>query len=156
MIFVYQNHLKVSKKVSFIHLIIQIIIQIVLHVPQQYQHPMLVIGKLFIIEFIFFKIFSFSSLKIYALDFDIESISVTRLTSITRINDWLEINNNGEKLYGIRSPFTLLFDDVIEASLMFKSDLSNTKREYHGFLLYFIGKRIDQLIKMRFFFKCIF
>jgi len=74
------------------------------------------------------------------------------LTSITRINDWLEINNNGEKLYGIRSPFTLLFDDVIEASLMFKSDLSNTKREYHGFLLYFIGKRIDQLIKMRFFF----
>jgi len=78
------------------------------------------------------------------------------LTSITRINDWLEINNNGEKLYGIRSPFTLLFDDVIEASLMFKSDLSNTKREYHGFLLYFIGKRIDQLIKMRFFFKCIF
>ncbi|CAF1080895.1 unnamed protein product [Rotaria sordida] len=77
-------------------------------------------------------------LKIYALDFDIESISVTRLTSITRINDWLEINNNGEKLYGIRSPFTLLFDDVIEASLMFKSDSSNTKRSYNGFLLYFI------------------
>jgi len=77
-------------------------------------------------------------LKIYVLDFDIESIRVTRLTSVTQINDWLEINNNGEKLYGIRSPFTLLFDDVIEASLTFKSDLTNTKRPYHGFLLYFI------------------
>ncbi|CAF1640582.1 unnamed protein product, partial [Rotaria sp. Silwood1] len=77
-------------------------------------------------------------LKIYALDFDVESISVTRLTRITRITDWLEINSNGDKLYGIRPPFTLLFDDVIEASLMFKTDLSNTKRSYNGFLLYFI------------------
>jgi hypothetical protein len=56
-------------------------------------------------------------LKIYALDFDIESIRVTRVASKTQINDWLEINDNGEKLYGTRTPFTLLFDDVIEASI---------------------------------------
>lgn len=43
-------------------------------------------------------------------------------------------------MFGIREPFTLLFDDVIEASLMFKSDFANTKRAYSGFLLYFIGK----------------
>jgi hypothetical protein len=89
----------------------------------------------------------FSSLKIYALDFDIESVRVTRLTSIPQINDWLEINNNGEKLYGIRPIFSLLFDDVIEASLTFTSDSSNIKRPYHGFLLYFIGKIIYLSIK---------
>jgi len=93
----------------------------------------------YLISSYFLLNFKFSRLKIYALDFDIESVSVTRLTSLTRINDWLEINNNGEKLYGSRIPFTLLFDDVIEASLMFKSDIANTKRAYHGFLLYFIG-----------------
>jgi hypothetical protein len=59
---------------------------------------------------------------------------------ITRINDWLQINNGGEKMYGTRPAYTLLFDDVIEASLMFKSDFANTKRPYNGFLLYFIGK----------------
>jgi len=91
------------------------------------------------------------SLKIYALDFDIESVRVTRLTSNTQINDWLEINNNGEKLYGIRVPYTLLFDDVIEASLTFTSDSSNIKRAYHGFLLYFIGKIIYLSIKMSFY-----
>jgi hypothetical protein len=61
------------------------------------------------------------------------------LTSLTRINDWLEINKSGEKLYGTRVPFTLLFDDVIEASLTFQSDSTDSKRSYHGFLLYFIG-----------------
>ena len=79
-------------------------------------------------------------LKIYALEFDIESISVTRPSQITRINDWLEINDNGDKLYGTRSPYTLLFDDFIEASLVFKSNSANSKRPYNGFLLYFIGK----------------
>lgn len=84
----------------------------------------------------------FIRLKIYALDFDVESISITRLTGLAHVNDWLEINNNGEKLYGARTPFTLLFDDVIEASLAFKSDMTNSKRSYNGFLLYFIGKLI--------------
>ena len=78
-------------------------------------------------------------LKIYALDFDIEGLSALRLLGITRINDWLQINNSGEKMYGTRGSFHLLFDDVIEASLMFKSDFANTKRSYKGFLLYFIG-----------------
>jgi hypothetical protein len=66
---------------------------------------------------------------------------------VTRINDWLEINKNNEKLYGTRPPFTLLFDDVIEASLAFKSDFANSKRSYNGFLLYFIGKIIFALIE---------
>jgi hypothetical protein len=77
-------------------------------------------------------------LKIYALDFDIEGLSVLRWLGITRINDWLQINNSGEKMFGTRPSYTLLFDDVIEASLMFKSDFANTKRPYNGFLLYFI------------------
>ena len=69
-----------------------------------------------------------------------ESIRLVRVTGLTQINDWLEINQNGEKFYGTRPPFSLLFDDVIEASLTFTSDSSNSKREYHGFLLYFISK----------------
>ncbi|CAF1129219.1 unnamed protein product [Adineta ricciae] len=77
-------------------------------------------------------------LKIYALDFDVEGLSALRLFGITRINDWLQINNSGEKMYGSRPPYTPIFDDVIEASLMFKSDFANTKRPYNGFLLYFI------------------
>jgi hypothetical protein len=44
-------------------------------------------------------------------------------------------------MYGTRSAYSLLFDDVIEASLMFKSDFANTKRPYNGFLLYFIGNK---------------
>jgi hypothetical protein len=88
-----------------------------------------------LILFIFFY-----RLKIYTLDFDIEGLSVLRLLGITRANDWLQINNSGEKMYGTRPPFTLIFDDVIEASLMFKSDFANSKRPYNGFLLYFIGK----------------
>ncbi|CAF3410355.1 unnamed protein product [Rotaria sp. Silwood1] len=77
-------------------------------------------------------------LKIYAVNFDIEGLSVLRFFGIKRINDWLQINNSGEKMCGTLSPYTLLFDDVIEASLMFKSDFANTKRAYTGFLLYFI------------------
>lgn len=83
----------------------------------------------------------YSRLKIYALDFDIEGLSALRFFGIKRINDWLQINNSGEKMFGTKPAYTLLFDDVIEASLMFKSDFANTKRPYKGFLLYFIGKR---------------
>jgi hypothetical protein len=83
-----------------------------------------------------------SRLKIFALDFDVEGLSVLRLLGIRRINDWFQINNSGEKMYGIRAAYTSLFDDVIEASLMFKSDFANTKRTYHGFLLYFIGNSL--------------
>ena len=85
-------------------------------------------------------------MKIYALDFDVESVTVTRPMNTVNLNDWLEINNNEEKLYGTRVPYTLLFDDVIEASLEFKSNLANTKRPYHGFLLYFIGKIIQLVL----------
>ncbi|CAF0826551.1 unnamed protein product [Rotaria sordida] len=77
-------------------------------------------------------------LKVYALDFDLEGFSILRFFGIKRINDWFQINNSGEKMCGTLSPYTLLFDDVIEASLMFKSDFANTKRPYKGFLLYFI------------------
>ncbi|CAF0895416.1 unnamed protein product [Adineta steineri] len=77
-------------------------------------------------------------LKVYALDFDIEGLSVLRLLGVKRVNDWLQINNSGEKMFGTRPAYTLLFDDIIEASLMFKSDFANTKRPYNGFLLYFI------------------
>ena len=80
------------------------------------------------------------SLKIFALDFDIEGLSVLRFFGVKRANDWLQINNSGERMFGTRSAFTLLFDDVIEASLMFKSDFANSKRPYNGFLLYFIGR----------------
>ena len=78
-------------------------------------------------------------MKIYALNFDLEGLSVLRLLGIKRVNDWLQINNSGKKMFGTLSPYTLLFDDVIEASLLFKSDFANTKRSYTGFLLYFIG-----------------
>ncbi|CAF2491192.1 unnamed protein product [Rotaria sp. Silwood2] len=81
-------------------------------------------------------------LKIYAINFDIEGLSVLRFLGIKRINDWFQINNSGEKMCGTLSPYTLLFDDVIEASLMFKSDFANTKRAYTGFLLYFIATPI--------------
>ncbi len=141
LIFVHFKRLMISKKVLFIHRIIQMTIRIALHVQKQYQHLKPETGELLMI--ITFEIFCFSSLKIYVLDFDIESVRVMRVTSITQINDWLEINDNGEKLYGTRPPFTLLFDDVIEASLTFKSDSTISKRVYHGFLLYFIGKRIS-------------
>jgi len=77
-------------------------------------------------------------LKIFSLDFDIEGLSFLRFFGLKRTNDWLQINNSGEKMFGTRPAFTLLFDDVIEASLMFKSDFANSKRPYNGFLLYFI------------------
>ncbi|CAF1022992.1 unnamed protein product [Adineta ricciae] len=77
-------------------------------------------------------------LKIYAVNFDVESATFGRSFNGIKLNDWLEINDNGEKLYGARDPFTLLFDDVIEASLQFKSNSANPKRAYDGFLLYFI------------------
>jgi hypothetical protein len=51
-------------------------------------------------------------------------------------------------MFGTRPSYTLLFDDVIEASLMFKSDFANTKRPYNGFLLYFIGKNIIDFIEL--------
>lgn len=79
-------------------------------------------------------------MKIYVLDFDVEGFSVLRFLGIKRINDWFKINNSGEKMCGQISPYTLLFDDIIEASLMFKSDFANTKRSYKGFVLYFVGK----------------
>ena len=82
-------------------------------------------------------------LKIYALDFEVEGMRLVRGKGVMQINDWVEINQNGEKFYGKRPPFTLLFDDVIEASIAFQSDSTNAKREYPGFLLYFIGKRGD-------------
>lgn len=88
---------------------------------------------------------NFSRLKIYAVDFDIKSISMTYSGTTIRSNDWLEINDNAEKLYGTRAPFTLLFDDVIKASLTFQSDALDSKRSYNGFLLYFIGKVIFHL-----------
>jgi hypothetical protein len=96
----------------------------------------------YLIKLFFSKIVSFSRLKIYALDFDIESVTVKRFRNTVDLNDWLEINDNEEKLYGTRAPYTLLFDDVIDASLNFKTNLANTKRSYNGFLLYFIGKMI--------------
>ncbi|CAF1022160.1 unnamed protein product [Adineta steineri] len=77
-------------------------------------------------------------LKIFAVDFNVESVSVIRSTNTVKLNDWLEINDNGEKFYDTRPPYTLLFDDVIEASLLFKSNMANTKQSYNGFLLYFI------------------
>lgn len=90
-------------------------------------------------------------LKIYVIDFDIEGLSAVRWIGLRRINDWLQINNNGEKLFGTRPAYTLLFDDVIEAPLVFKSDFANSKRPYNGFLLYFIGNRktyVEVLIKV--------
>ena len=83
----------------------------------------------------------FPRLKIYAVNFDVESATFGRSYNGLKLNDWLEINDNGEKLYGAREPFTLLFDDVIEASLQFKSNSANPKRAYEGFLIYFISKR---------------
>jgi len=80
-------------------------------------------------------------LKIYVLDFDVEGLSALQYIGIKRVNDWFQINNSGERMYGTRSAFTPLFDDVIEASLMFKSDFANSKRPYKGFLLYFIGNK---------------
>ncbi|UJR38170.1 hypothetical protein I4U23_030846 [Adineta vaga] len=77
-------------------------------------------------------------LKIYIVDFDVEGLSAVRFFGFKRINDWLQINNSGEKMYGSRRSYTQIFDDVIEASLMFKSDFANSKRPYNGFLLYFI------------------
>lgn len=67
-------------------------------------------------------------------------MSALRFFGIKRINDWFQINNSGDRMYGTRPAYTLLFDDVIEASLVFKSDFANSKRPYKGFLLYFIGK----------------
>ncbi|CAF2256600.1 unnamed protein product [Rotaria magnacalcarata] len=78
-------------------------------------------------------------LKIYVLNFDVEGLSVLRFFGIKRNNDWLKINNSGEKMSGTLPAYTLLFDDIIETSLMFKSDFANTKRSYSGFLLYFIA-----------------
>lgn len=85
-------------------------------------------------------LFVLSRLKIYALNFDVESLSVLRFLGIQRLNDWFQINNSGQKMSGSLAPYTLLFDDIIEASLVFKSDFANSKRPYSGFLLYFIGK----------------
>jgi hypothetical protein len=51
-------------------------------------------------------------------------------------------------MFGTRPAYTLVFDDVIEASLMFKSDFANTKRPYNGFLLYFIGTNQIDFIEL--------
>lgn len=102
---------------------------------------MLIIGRIsFHSHLLQFDGISFR-LKIYAIDFDIEGLSAIRWIGLRRINDWLQISNNGEKLFGTRPAYTLLFDDIIEAPLVFKSDYANSKRPYNGFLLYFIGKQ---------------
>jgi len=65
-------------------------------------------------------------LKIFAVDLDLKT------------SNWLEFNSNGNRLKTIRNPFTLIYDDIIEASIELKSSMKTKDSNPKKFLLYFI------------------
>jgi hypothetical protein len=77
-------------------------------------------------------------LHIFAIDFDLIGFRARNQSSMKYNNDWLEINNDGNRLKYIDQIFTRLFNDVIDASLDLKTSTVNEKPLPKRFLLYFI------------------
>lgn len=82
-------------------------------------------------DFVLFDEFLFFSLKIFAVDLDLKT------------SNWLEFNSNGNRLKTIQNPFTLIYDDIIEASIELKSSTKTKDSNPKKFLLYFIGEFFD-------------
>jgi len=91
----------------------------------------------------------FSSLKIYAIRLNTKSVISLSSKGPKRLDDWLEINNNGEKITSLaRQSYSLLYDDVIDVNLKFKTESITSKQDVIGFLLYFIGRIRVLLLKI--------
>lgn len=90
-----------------------------------------------------------SSLKIYAIRLNTKSVISLSSKGPKRLDDWLEINNNGEKITSLaRQSYSLLYDDVIDVNLKFKTESITSKQDVIGFLLYFIGRIRVLLLKI--------